>query len=312
MVISDRASCRAQNSCRISQEHLSGFISQCPCCMAWIHVQVHRKWLMKVFKFQLATWQWKSNMWIQEFSAACKEEKGSTPCGLNKEEQKARGRCVLTSGHLVCVAASHPCTAFPLGWGDLRLFSTVAVVCHRFKWQYFWVLGFVLLLVSQIVCIIIISEQVGSTKVQFIILRRESIIFRHSQSPGGPDFQWRAQSSCKSNYTWAVLHTEILEKSLSITSHFIPIAPQTCLTVSSPEAAGPLHPSGDGHAVHVHVVFLEMAHPGQKQTSGHTGWCDGLGKERKHLGLSFSIFSTKHSLRPICWSKSTQKPINTN
>lgn len=135
---------------------------------------------------------------------------------------------------------------------------------------------------------------------------RDSIILRHSQSSGGPDFQWRAQSSC--NYTWAVLHTEILDKSLSITSHFTPIAPQTCLTVSSPEAAGPLHPSGDGCAVHVHVVFLEMAHPGQKQTSGHTGWCDGLGKERKHLGLSFSIFSTKHSLRPICWSKLHRSP----
>lgn len=118
--------------------------------------------------------------------------------------------------HLVCVAA----TTLPVGWGDLRLFRNVAVVCHRFKWHYFWVWGFVLLLMSQIVWIIIISEQVGSTKVQFIILKRESIILRHSQSSGGADFLWCVQSSCESNYTWAVSHTEILDKSLSTTSHF--------------------------------------------------------------------------------------------
>lgn len=61
----------------------------------------------------------------------------------------------------------------------------------------------------------------------------------------------------------------LLDKSLSIAFHFMCVAPQTCLTVSNPEAAGPLHATGDGVAVPVHMVLLGVAHPGQKQTPGH-------------------------------------------
>lgn len=41
-----------------------------------------------------------------------------------------------------------------------------------------------------------------------------------------------------------------------------------------------------GYVAAVCLVLLGVAHPAQKQTSGHTGRCDGLGKERKRLGLS--------------------------
>lgn len=142
-------------------------------------MQVHGKGLMKVFKFQLAAWQWKSDMW--KSSQLLAKKKWEVLLVISTRNNKKRGGDLFW--HLVCVAASHPCTAFPVGWGDLRLFRIMAVICHRFKWQYFWVLSF-FLLVSQIVSKIIISEQVGRTKVKFIILRRESIILRHSQGSG--------------------------------------------------------------------------------------------------------------------------------
>lgn len=106
-----------------------------------------------------------------------------------------------------------------------------------------------------------------------------------------------------------------IQKSLTrhwVSPHFPSTAPQTCLAVSNPEAAGPLIPQVMDWLCHWNVVLLGLAHPGQKQTSGHKGWSDGLGKERKHLGLSFSISSTEHSLGPICWPKSVWESTNMN
>lgn len=95
-----------------------------------------------------------------------------------------------------------------------------------------------------------------------------------------------AQSSCKSNSIWAALHTEILD------THLMSIAPWMCLTDCAalgqqvlfiPHVMDSLCMC---YIAAVHLVLLGATHPGQKQTSGHTGRCDGLSKERKHLGLS--------------------------
>lgn len=89
------------------------------------------------------------------------------------------------------------------------------------------------------------------------------------------------QNSCKSDSTWAALRTGILD------THLMSTAPQTCLTDGA--ALGHQVP----FTLHLMdslctspLVLLGVTHPGQKQTSGHTVRCDGLGKERKHLGLS--------------------------
>lgn len=85
------------------------------------------------------------------------------------------------------------------------MFGAMAVVYHSFKRQFFYVLVFVLLLVSQIVYIMVISEQVGSTKVQFIILRKDRLMLRHLHraQEEQTEFLCSAQSSCKSNSTGA-------------------------------------------------------------------------------------------------------------
>lgn len=168
------------------------------------------------------------------------------------------------------------------------------MVCHSFKRQFFYVLVFVLLLVSQIVYIMVISAQVGSTKVQFIILGKDRLMLRHLRraQEDQTEFLCSAQSSCKSNSTGADLHTEILEKLLTITSHLTTTAPQMCLTgCAAPGQWVPfiLHMTGllcTCYIAAVRPLLLGVAHTGQKQNSGHTGRCDGLGKEQKHLGLS--------------------------
>lgn len=141
---------------------------------------------------------------------------------------------------------------------------------------------------SQIVYIMAISEQAGSTKVEFIILRKDRLMLRHL--PRAQEEQ--IQFLCSAQSSWDVLHAEILDKLLSITSHLMSIAPQTCLTGCAARGQQvPFIPLVTDslctcYIVAIHLVLLGAAHPGQKQTSGHKGRCDGLGKERKHLGLS--------------------------
>lgn len=99
-------------------------------------------------------------------------------------------------------------------------------------------------------------------------------------------FLCSTQSSCKSNSTWAALHTEILD------THLMPTTSQTSLTDGEalgqrvlfiPHMVDSLCVS---YVAAVCLVLLGVTHPGQKQTSGHMGRCDGLSKERKHLALN--------------------------
>lgn len=49
----------------------------------------------------------------------------------------------------------------------------------------------------------------------------------------------------------------------------------------------------------VRPLLLGVAHTGQKQNSGHTGRCDGLGKEQKHLGLSVDAWTLSHLISAV-------------
>lgn len=136
----------------------------------------------------------------------------------------------------------------------------------------------------------VITEQVGSTEVQFIIPRKDRLMLRHLPQAQEEEIQYlcSTQISCKSNSTWTILHTEILDMLFSTASHLMPIAPQLYLTARA--ALGqrdPFIPHMTDLLCTCYIaalVLLGVEHFGQKQTSGHPDRCDGLGKERKRLG----------------------------
>lgn len=68
------------------------------------------KWLMKVFKLQLAAWQGKSDAWIKAVLNCLQKRNGEVLFVVPVRSNKC-GEDLL--GHLVCVAVSHPCTSFP-------------------------------------------------------------------------------------------------------------------------------------------------------------------------------------------------------
>lgn len=77
----------------------------------------------------------------------------------------------------------------------------------------------------------VITEQVGSTEVQFIIPRKDKVMLRHLPQAQEEEIQFlcSTQISCKSNSTWAILQTEILDMLFSIASHLMSTAPQLYL-----------------------------------------------------------------------------------
>lgn len=84
-----------------------------------------------------------------------------------------------------------PLHPFPKGWGDLRVFRATVLVCPHWDLQSdssFSFFVFVLLLVSQVVYTMVFRECVVNTKMQFIIHRKDWLMFEApSQGLGDTD-----------------------------------------------------------------------------------------------------------------------------